>query len=192
MVFLRSGERLFPLFVLAVLAGLTFWLERLSQPRAEATDDRQRHDPDFYVDGLQLRRFDDEGRLQYSLFAQRMVHYPDDDTTEVLAPRLSWHRAPVQVLSADRATIDGPGETVILEGNVQLTRPATRQALAMTVQTPVLTVHPERETVHTEAPVVLTQGRSRIEGQGLIADRQRAVLGGPARGTLYPRQKAMP
>lgn len=182
---MRGSERLFPLLVLAVLAGLTFWLERLSQPPEAVADGRQRHDPDFYVEGFHIRRFGPDGLLQHSLYAQRMEHYPDDDSTYLLAPRLNWHRPTLQVLSADSATLDAKGETAHLINNVQLIRPGTRGAPTTTIVTDWLIVRPEEESARTEAPVTITQGASRLEGIGLIADRQNTVLGGPAHGVIH-------
>jgi hypothetical protein len=47
---------LFPLFMLLLLAALTFWLSRVIQgdnPRGPL-----RHDPDYWAEGVELRRFD--------------------------------------------------------------------------------------------------------------------------------------
>ena len=92
---------LVPLAMLVLLAALTFWLSRLiegDKPRAP-----QRHDPDYIVERFELRRFDVGGKLQHTLVGERLLHYPDDDTTVVTAPRLTYHQTAPTEISAAKA-----------------------------------------------------------------------------------------
>ena len=54
------GATLLPLALLAVLAALTFWLERVTQG-AVVDGGKTRHDPDFFVENFSIRRFSPEG-----------------------------------------------------------------------------------------------------------------------------------
>ena len=86
------GASLFPLAMLVLLAALTFWLNRLIQddkPRGP-----QRHDPDYWVERFEVRRFDIDGQLQHTLVGDKLVHYPDDDTAIVTAPHISYLQKP--------------------------------------------------------------------------------------------------
>lgn len=83
----RVNERatsLLPLGMLVVLAALTFWLSRLIDEGKPRTPER--HDPDYIVERFELRRFDQNGRLQHTLTGARLTHYPDDDSTVAEAP----------------------------------------------------------------------------------------------------------
>lgn len=92
-----SGATLFPLLVLAVLAAATFWLEQASQGETSAPRARDRHDPDYWVDGVQLRGFDAKGAPRHELKARRLEHFPDNDTTLVFEPRLKYLEEPRDV-----------------------------------------------------------------------------------------------
>lgn len=189
-----SGASLFPLALLGMLAALTFWLEQATQPGAGRTDGKQRHDPDFVVDNLKLRRFGPDGALQHSLVAQRMKHFPDNDSTDVELPRVTYHRNPPTLLTADKAQVDQDGSHVRLEGNVQVVRSGLDGQPSTVVSTPVLHVAPDDEIAHTDAPVTITRGRSLITGVGAKVDNkaQTAVLSGPVRGTIHKSTPAAP
>ena len=71
--------------MLLLLAGLTLWLERTSQPE-NVVSGKTRHDPDYIVNNFTIRRFDAQGKLFQTLSAKEMRHYPDDDSTEADLP----------------------------------------------------------------------------------------------------------
>ncbi|CAG0998302.1 hypothetical protein RHDC4_02993 [Rhodocyclaceae bacterium] len=188
-----SGAALFPVGLLGLLAALTFWLEQATQEQP-GRDGRSRHDPDFIVERFHVRRFDTEGMLQHSLVAQKMLHYPDDDSTEVLAPRLTYHRTPPTVVTSDTAWLSADGKQVRLDGDVRVVREALGSRPATTIATSVLHIVPDDETARTDAPVTITQGRSIIDGTGLEADNktQTAVLLGRIRGIIDRGSSAVP
>ena len=69
-----------PLAVLALLVGLTLWLNTLVQPAVARADGSLRHDPDAIVEHFDARKLGVDGRVLYTLAAKKMVHYPDDDS----------------------------------------------------------------------------------------------------------------
>lgn len=180
-----SGAALFPIALLGLLAGLTFWLDQATQERP-ARDGKHRHDPDYMVERFHVRRFDTDGKLQHSLVAQKMLHFPDDDSTEVTAPRLTYHRTPPTLVSSDTAWLDADGKHVRLDGNVQVVRKGLDNRPETRIATETLFIVPDDETASTSSPVTITQGRSVIKGTGLEANNktQTAVLLGRVHGII--------
>jgi lipopolysaccharide export system protein LptC len=167
------ASTLFPLVLVAVLAALTFWLERLVQgPEGQAP----RHAPgvpDFVVEKLTATTMNAAGAAEYSLSAARMAHFPANDTTEIEAPRLVQWRAdagkespPVRV-AAERGTVTGDGKELHLRGNVVITRDAAEQRSELRVETSYLQVIPDAEIARTPEHVVISFDGSRLEGVGL-------------------------
>ncbi|MDR2113561.1 MAG: LPS export ABC transporter periplasmic protein LptC, partial [Candidatus Accumulibacter sp.] len=78
------GSALFPLSLLLVLTLLTFWLRYATELAEPGRDGRYRHDPDYMLADIVLRKLDQDGRLKYTLRAADVRHYPDDDTTDLL------------------------------------------------------------------------------------------------------------
>ncbi len=184
-----SGAALFPLLVLAVLAAATVWLEEASQEETSAPRARDRHDPDYWVDGVQLRGFDAKGAPRHELKALRLEHYPDNDTALVFEPRLKYLEDRKMSVTAKRAWVDKQGDHVLLEGDVEIVRPGENPDAPATIATTTrLHVLADAEKAHTDAPVTIRQGRSVIVGQGGIAidnKSQVTVLLGPATATLH-------
>lgn len=175
--------------MLLLLAGLTLWLERASQP-SESKARNMRHAPDYIVDNFTVKRFDAQGKLYQTLEAQQMRHYPDDDSTEADDPRMVYHAEQKTFLKADTAWIDSGGKTVVLKENVHVTH-ENAKAPPTEITTSTLTVLPDEEIARTNAPVTITQGKSVINGKGLESSNKTriSVLGGRVHGTIAPQPK---
>lgn len=185
-----SGATLFPLVLMGLLAALTFWLEQLTHGDIDRSG-KQRHDPDFIVETFRVRSFDDEGLLQHTVAAQKMFHFPDDESTDIIAPRITYHRGPTTVATAGSAWMDKDGTRVRLEGDVRVVRLGVDGAPESTLSTRVLHMVPDDEYLHTDAPVAITHRRSVITGRGLTADNktQLAVVTGPVQAVLFRKSK---
>jgi lipopolysaccharide export system protein LptC len=183
----RSAS-LFPLALVGLLAGLTYWLYLASQPQDRQADGRQRHDPDYFVDNFEVRRYGPEGVLLHTLKATQMRHYPDDDSTVVLAPDLTYHREPPTFVTAREARMDGKGEHVELIDDVRVKRAGKQGKPDTLLATARLDVLPDEETASTRLPVTITQGGSRVSGSAMQSNNKTAihVLEGPVHG-IFPR-----
>lgn len=180
------GATLFPLVLAGLLAGLTYWLDMAS--RSPATGDgKQRHDPDTVIDHFEVRRFGPDGALQHTLRARQLRHYPADDKSLVLAPDLTYHRAPPTRVTAREARIDGDGKRVELVEDVRIARGATRGKPETVLTTSRLEVWPDDEIAANREPVLIVQGESQVRGVGMHADNRTGeyVLDGPVRGIFH-------
>jgi lipopolysaccharide export system protein LptC len=168
------GSALFPVTILAVLAALTFWLRYATELPEPQRDGKNRHDPDYIISGATLRKLDPAGNLQYTLKADDIRHYPDDDTTDMLKPDVVYLRPPRPPvsMSAERGHMSKDGERVDLYDNVRIFRAASGKDEAMTAVTSELTVLPDEEKAFTKEPVVITQGDSWLKGSGLQVDNK--------------------
>lgn len=163
------ANTLFSLTIAAGLAALTMWLERLVDAPVGSRPDALEHDPDFIVERFTATSLDQAGRPEHHLTARRMVHYPDDETTELEAPRLVEFRpaGPPVRISAERGTVSRDGEEVRLYGNVVVVREATPRRPPLQMETTYLQVFPKQDLVRTPEAVVITEGGSRLTGVGL-------------------------
>lgn len=182
----NPATTLFPLMLVGLLAGLSYWLDLASRPEETRGDGKSRHDPDYLIDRFEVRRFNPQGALQYTLRADSMRHYPDDDSTDVTSPNLVYHRLPPTQVSARDARIDSQGKHVQLIGNVVVTRGAQNGKPATVLTTERLDAFPDEEIARTAAPVTISHGRSRVSGSGLVANNATAfyTLDGPVHGTF--------
>ncbi len=171
-------SQFFPIIVLALLAGLTFWLQSTVDQGEMKTDGKLRHDPDAIAENLVVRRFDELGQVKYRLTTPYLVHFPDDDTSELRTPILTSYRqdrSPV-TLSANHAKVTAKGEVAYLWDNVQFIRPAEQGRPQLVARSPDLTVHPETGHAFTSSPVEIIQGQSWVRGVGVEIDNQNSTF----------------
>jgi len=181
------GASVFPLLVAALLAALTWWLNLATQSDDPGHRANGRHDPDFFVEHFTLRRFTTDGSLQHTVIADRMQHYPDDDSTAVTNPHLIYHTGRRTVATSRTALLDKDGKHVRLDDDVRIVRAGNAEAPETIITTSILYVTPDDEYARTDAPVTIAQGRSVVHGVGMEANNktETAVLSGPVQGTVY-------
>jgi lipopolysaccharide export system protein LptC len=163
-----SATRLFPLLLMLALALLSFWLERTlrEEDRHPAL---RRHDPDFLVENFTLTRYDARGAPEATLAAAKMVHYPDDDSTELFAPRIVQQKSnePRLTLSADQGKLSHDGEEVFLHGNVLLLREPGAGRGESRMDTSFLHVVSARSLVRTDREVRVSEPGRLLQARGM-------------------------
>ena len=188
------GSALFPLSLLLVLTLLTFWLRYATEMAEPNRDGKNRHDPDYILSDIVLRKLDQNGQLKYTLRAADVRHYPDDDTTDLTRPNLvNQNRKdgkPPVTISADRGRLSNDNDQVDLTGNVRIHRPPSGKDQELTATTDTLTAFPDDETAFTKSPVLITQGKSWVKGVGMQVNNrmQTYVIESQAVGFMESKQ----
>ena len=188
-----AATRLFPLTLMLALALLTFWLERTVREEGVHPSLR-RHDPDYVIDNFRSLSYDARGAIESTLSARKMVHYPDDDSTELSDPRVveTKRDKPRTTISALRGALSQNGDEVFLYDEVRLLREATRARPQVRIETNALHFLRPRSLVRSDSDVrVLEQNRS-LSGRGLEYDMEagRMALHERVRAQFEPRKKA--
>jgi lipopolysaccharide export system protein LptC len=158
-----------PAFLMAGLAGLTWWLDQVVQPIAAPKEPGSRNDPDFVVDNFQATRMNVDGTQRYSVIADRMVHYVGDNTAVLTRPRLTSFdrdKGPVSI-RANEGTMENNGENAYFKGDVQVKRAAYGNNAEMALYTSYLHVIPDKDLVKTDRDVTLVSGNSTLKSVGL-------------------------
>jgi lipopolysaccharide export system protein LptC len=186
------ASSLFPLLLILALAAASLWLERAVQAPERDQSGKTRHDPDFIAEDFGITKLDASGKPEYVLSAARMQHYPDDESTSVVAPRLvqRHENANPVVIRADRGLIAKNGEEASFYGGVVVVREAGRGQSELRVQTEYLQVIPDRDLARTDKPVTITEGRSRLSGVGMEFNNKtrQFALQSQVRGTFDARK----
>jgi len=187
------GSALFPLSILSVLAVLTLWLRYATELPEHRHDGKHRHDPDYIVEGATLRKIDDKGNLKYTLKATEIRHYPDNDTTDLSRPDITYlqRNKPTLSMKADRGVLSNDNDQVDLYDNVRIHRDATAKEAAMTATTSQLTILTEEEKAFTKSPVQITKGNSLLKAVGMQIDNraQTSLLESRASAILESRHR---
>jgi lipopolysaccharide export system protein LptC len=183
----RSGGWFVPALLIG-LAALTFWLDRIAQPAPTEAHDVSKLDPDYIVDGLSASRMDAAGRLTHTLRAKKMTHYPEEDVTVLIEPRLvsySEGEPPVTITSRE-AQMSPNGENVYFKREVRVVRAPTAAESELVVLTEFLHVIPDAKIAKTDQPVTIREANLLVHASGLELNSETRVLNlhGRVKGTL--------
>jgi lipopolysaccharide export system protein LptC len=165
----------FPLALLALLAALSFWIERTVQPPQPKRDGSSRHDPDYTVDNFVMNKADRDGNPRNTLAAVSMVHFPDDDSTQLVRPRYTQYsqRKPTMQIQGQRGLVSSNGENVYFMDNVKVVREATGSKGELTLLTEYLHLIPDQEIARTDHPVRILQApHTTVTGTGMELDHK--------------------
>ncbi len=160
-----------------LVAAYASWLLDTFRP-TRAPAETARHDvPDYYLDGLEARRFDADGRLRQRLLAARALHFPRDGRVHLSHLQLTVpaEGAPWQ-LTAEAGEITGGGDRIRLPGAVHAQRDAHGRQPTLRLDTRDLLVLPAASRAETAAPATLRAGPHRMAGTGLVLDWKRRRL----------------
>jgi lipopolysaccharide export system protein LptC len=186
-----TTTRLFPLALMLVLALLTFYLEHLVR-EDDSPPAKRRHDPDYIVTNFTATTYDRDGKPLSVLSAVRMVHFPDDDTTELYAPRVvqTKPKEPRILVSAERGEVSADGEELFLYDNVVLVREADEERPEARLTTSFLHILRERSLVRTDREVTIVEDTRSLSGRGMEYNSESRVftLMADVRGRFEPKK----
>lgn len=181
-----------PLGFAALLALLSAWLNQVAERPLVQDNAGFSHDPDYIVERFRVQTYDLSGSPRHRLIAQLMIHYMDDDSSDLEQPQAlltSSGKAPITV-TARRGVILGDRESVHFLGDAQATRAATPDQDAFSLAGEHLRVVPDAGILSSDVPVTFSQGKSVIHAGGLYVDEhnKRLELTGGVRG-LYEKTR---
>jgi len=166
-----SSARLFPLLLMLTLALLSFWLERLMREEPQPPAQR-RHDPDYVVEGFNMVEYSRAGMPVSTLSAAKMLHFPDDDSTDLVAPRAMQTKPaePRLTLSAERGTLSQDGNEIFLYDNVLMMREGAAALPGSQLRTSFLHVVSQRSLVRSDRDVQITEQGRTLSARGMEYD----------------------
>lgn len=167
---LRAWLPLLP--VLLLLLG-SYWLNLQVTPVAPSTG-AQRHDVDFVVHGLRTTALNAEGQPRFTLFTDKMWHYPDDDTTYLQNPTLTsfFKDQPPSKIHALNGQLSSKGEEIRLHGDVHIFRPGRTPSQDQRFKTEYLRVLPDEGWAETNFPVLMFDRYNTISAVGMELDNK--------------------
>jgi lipopolysaccharide export system protein LptC len=160
-----------PVLPLLLLLLATWWLNMQVQPLPQKQG-QLRHDVDYSVDRFTATTLDATGKPRYTITAERLWHYPDDDSTHLLMPLLtglSQDRPPMRT-SAQTGMISSKGDEVFLYDEVRIQRPLAGGQGEQRFATDYLHMVPDRDWADTDQAVVATAPHSTLRAVGMELD----------------------
>lgn len=134
--------------------------------------------PDGYMTNATYQDYNSQGELHALLNTPKMTHYPDNDTTQFLAPdvmmytsqQVPWH------ITAEHGQSKQGTEKVLLWGNVIIHQPYRPGFPETTIKTSQITVYPDEQYAHTKKAVTIKRPGSTTDAIGLDADFKTGIF----------------
>ncbi|APV49082.1 LPS export ABC transporter periplasmic protein LptC [Betaproteobacteria bacterium GR16-43] len=177
---------------MALLVGLTMWLNALVQPAVARADGKQRHDPDLIVENFSARKLGVDGKVLYTLVARKMVHFPDDDSSllETLDFNAFQPRQPRVNITAERGRLEKGGEQVWIEGNVVVRREADERSEPLKIFTDRMLVLPDEGIARTSSEVRMESPSGHAVAADLeLNNNERTMKMNQVRSTYKPPKR---
>ncbi|ATE58672.1 LPS export ABC transporter periplasmic protein LptC [Thauera sinica] len=168
---MQTAYRLYPLVALTVIAGASLWLDRITRVEEAPGQIEPQTGPDFAASNTRIVGYAHDGSQRYELLAERLEHFPADDTTRLTQPRLTVFRPGTEFhVTAANGKVSPGGEQIDLSGDVRARRSRSADAPELVLASETLTVWPDPQSARTDQPVRLTQGQTIADALGLEAD----------------------
>jgi lipopolysaccharide export system protein LptC len=167
-----------PLAALALLVGLSLWLNVLVQAPYSRADGKQRHDPDLIVERFSASKLGEDGNVLYTLVARKMVHYPDDDSALLESVQLEAFepKQPKMTITADQGRLEQRADRVHIEGNVVVLREADAKNEGARLTTDRLLVLPDEGIARTSSDVRLESPSARAIAKGMEINNRTRIM----------------
>lgn len=154
---------LVPLVCVAALAGFTWWLLQAVKPHEKEAPPRPlTHSPDYFADNFSVSELDQSGATQYRLTATHLVHYEDDENSDLTMPAVRAFQPgkPIVTATGLRGTVNGDASIVNLYDNARILRAAGYGDPEMQADSEHFRVLVNDDVILTEKPVKLRRGQS--------------------------------
>jgi len=119
----KQLESLLYISILGMVGLLGIWLQTaLMEEEPEEQNYNQRHDPDYYIENFTATGLDKNGQRRFVIEAERMAHFPDDDTALFDNPHIIEYEigyAPRHTY-ADSGWMNSSGDEILMTGNVRV------------------------------------------------------------------------
>lgn len=172
----------FPLILALALGGLSAWLGRISEIQTEEVR-LNPDEPQYWMSGIDGRRFDEQGRLKEHLSAQKAWQFPSDKNVHLGQPQLAFYqegRLLYQVKSAE-AVYNTDNRQVAFDQDVVLTKTADSMRPAGIVHADNLHIDTVSQFARTDSPVTFEYGQSKGGAGGMTYDNKKGLLNFPSR-----------
>ena len=161
-------RRLALALLLLVVTGLVWWFAEPT-PSPELGDAAAPHMPDYVIERFAATSMGLDGMPKRALEAKSMTHYPDDDSTELMAPRVTVYdkERPPWKIDAEEGWVSGDGELILLRGEVNVNREGATGVRPVAIVTANLRVHPSQNFAETEDPIRIRSATNWVNATGM-------------------------
>ena len=165
------------LFIVLVLALLTWWLQDFIQPTPTFIKQKDVHFPYYFMENFTTTSMNELGQIAYILKARRTEHFADDDSTDIYEPFIQIKDANGDWrITAQKAQVLTDKNIIHLYQNVHVIRSATTRRGPLSIQTEYLKINTATKIADTDEPAHLKTQNFELDTQGMVFDNSQGIL----------------
>jgi len=167
-----------PVLPLLCILAMTYWLDKQAQPEIDGGDHKKQHSADAIIDNLHAVTLNLEGTPRFLMSAKQLVHYADDDSTELNAPDLT-ERSPLHPdvrMTALKGRLSSQGDVIELYDDVTIARATSALHGALLIRTDYVKVIPDQGTASTPNTVTVEEDSVHLSALGMELDNHAQTL----------------
>ncbi len=171
------SAKLFPLGLIILLFGLSFWLDQISTLSSQnRTLDPEK--PEYIVENATAKRFDTSGELKEILIAKKTWQLPNSDIIYTQSPFFDIFEAGVKKyhLEGDEAQYNQRNKVIYFANAVELIKMPEGNQPEATLKTTQLTADTIQQTVQSKSRVDFTYGASTGHAVGFNYNHKTGAL----------------
>lgn len=139
---MKNLENILYISLLGLIGLLGIWLQTEFIEEEVESNFLSRHDPDYYIENFTATGMDENGNRSFVLQAERMAHFPDDDTALLDNPHIiqySPDSAPLHTY-ANSGWLSSGGDEILMTGKVKVVQEADSRSGGSTLRTKKLKI----------------------------------------------------
>lgn len=147
----------------------------------EETIDMRETRSDYYLAEFTTRRFQADGQLEFTVKGDTLAHFPDDNHSEIEAPRIELNRADATWnIQSMNGRFDADIDLFTLKNDVVLVRQREGED-PVTIKTQSLTIATDSNVLTTHEPIEIISANWKMNAVGMtssIDDGKLTLLSG--------------
>jgi lipopolysaccharide export system protein LptC len=156
--------------LLLIFLAASQWVAETSAP-VDFDVPKESHNADYFLEHFTNTIMDVDGMPYRRLSADRMLHFPDDDSTELSNPYLILFvdNLPLWEIRSESGWLSGDGTLLLLNGPATLDRAASPAGEKLNIITSNLRLQPENNYAETDEPITVKSRGSTVKSVGMQA-----------------------
>jgi len=158
--------------VVIMIVGLAAWTTLPHSAKNRLATTQAALLPDAFMEDINAIVMNKEGKIHMKIVAPKMIHYAENDLTQLSTPQLTLYRNSPKpwYINSKYAQATMGIELVHFWDNVTIHHAADQNNPATLIKTSKLLVHPNKQTAETNEFITLTQPSLVVQATGMFAD----------------------
>lgn len=166
-----SYKNIFITLLIIIAVGLAAWRTLSYRPK-NILPSPTRAIPDAFMENVTVTIFNKQGKPNLKMVTPKMVHYVENDATQITSPQLTLYRQSPQpwYISSQYAKATHGIEQIDFWNDVVIQHAGELNKTATVIKTPSLTVYPNKQVAKTIDLITLIQPNITVQAKGMYAD----------------------